>query len=136
MSDAARRARDRGARGRSVGRRKSPCVHDRRTRDRAPARDARRDPSLHDAREHADMGRVRTKTVKKVRVESNASRAAPATARAATATARTRDAMDGATMETLKDDRRENERAREGGVERAIGRANGRGGAGDFERAR
>ena len=74
--------------------------------------------------------------MKKVRVESNASRAAPATARAATATARTRDAMDGATMETLKDDRRENERAREGGVERAIGRANGRGGAGDFERAR
>jgi hypothetical protein len=48
------------------------------------------------------MGRVRTKTVKKVRVESNASRAAPATARAATATARTRDAMDGATMETLR----------------------------------
>jgi ribosomal protein L35 len=34
------------------------------------------------------MGRVRTKTVKKVRVESSASRAAPATARAATATAR------------------------------------------------
>ena len=79
--DARARRRSRRAGGRSPGVRDDPCVKHARPATPRP-RGATRDPSLHDARELVDMGRVRTKTVKKVRVDAR-TRRRPATTRGA-----------------------------------------------------